>query len=401
MKDNVTKFDFCYGCGVCEIICPHKIIDIRLNQAGFYVPVIDKPEKCTECGLCLGICAHNDAKLPERERKEIKGYAGWSKNELTRLRSSSGGLGFEIGRYLIEQGYKAVGCKFNVDENRAEHFVATSEEEFRCSVGSKYIPSFTIPGFSKLNRKEKFFVTGTPCQIDSVRRWARKMKCEQNFVLLDFFCHGVPSMNLWKKYSAMLAGKIGKLKHVSWRSKLAGWHDSYAIAAQGDRQGKRVIWDASRGVYSQEKETVIFSKLTNGDVFYGFFLRDVCFGKACYKTCKYKKTKSSADIRIGDLWGKKYKDNKEGVSVCMSFTREGDSVLAGLSDRVQLVDEPLEIVTEGQMEGCARPKVYTNFVLWLLKTRLPLKLIWRMLPCSYRATVAMCYRKMKKLIKGM
>lgn len=41
------------------------------------------------------------------------------------------------------------------------------------------------------------------------------------------------------------------------------------------------------------------------------FLGDYCSGKHCQERCKYKYDKSSADIRIGDLWGKTYaKDEK-------------------------------------------------------------------------------------------
>lgn len=400
MKNNVTKFDFCYGCGVCEITCPHKIISIRLNRDGFYVPEIDNPEKCTECGLCLNVCAHNDSALPAREREEIRSYSGWSKDNLVRLRCSSGGIGFEIGRFLIEKGYKAVGCKFNADENRAEHFVAETEDEFRASVGSKYIPSFTIPGFSKLNRKEKFFVTGTPCQIDSLRRWARKMKCEQNLVFLDFFCHGVPSMNLWKKYSAMLERKLGKLKFVSWRNKATGWCNPWNQGFKNGKPESRISWEESYCLFLEGEKGMKYSKIFDGDMFYGYFLGDVCAGKACYKTCKYKKGSSSADIRIGDRWGAKYVGERDGVNCILSFTRVGDEILEQLRGKSILREEPFDEAVSGQMQRCASPRMYTPWSKWLLRrSALSLRFIGWVSPYAYRSLLAVCYRKLKKLLR--
>ena len=51
-----------------------------------------------------------------------------------------------------------------------------------------------------INKKEKYLVTGTPCQIDSFRKYIKKFRVEDNFVLMDFFCHGVPSKLVWDKY---------------------------------------------------------------------------------------------------------------------------------------------------------------------------------------------------------
>lgn len=56
---NVSTIHNCYGCGVCAVSCGKKIINIRLNEDGFYAPYIDEPEKCMECGICLDVCAFN------------------------------------------------------------------------------------------------------------------------------------------------------------------------------------------------------------------------------------------------------------------------------------------------------------------------------------------------------
>ena len=185
---NISSLHSCYGCGVCATICPPKIIDIELNPEGFYEPRIKDTARCTECGLCLSVCSFVDKEVALKAN-DIEYYAAWSKDNAVRRKCSSGGIGFEIGKYLINQGYKACGVRYDCEANRAEHYMADTVEAYIPSIGSKYIQSYTLSGFKELNRKDKFLVTGTPCQIDSMRRYIRKLRIEDHFVLMDFFCH--------------------------------------------------------------------------------------------------------------------------------------------------------------------------------------------------------------------
>ena len=183
---NISNIHDCYGCGVCAVVCSQKIIEISLNSDGFYEPHITDVSKCTNCGLCVDVCAYSHDELSV-DNKPLKSYAAWSKEPAVRRKCSSGGVGFEIGRYLINQGYKVCGVRYNVETNRAEHYIATNVEELIPSIGSKYIQSYTVNGFKAINRKEKYLVTGTPCQIDSFRRYIRKFKKEDNFRFIRHF----------------------------------------------------------------------------------------------------------------------------------------------------------------------------------------------------------------------
>lgn len=194
---NISKVGSCYGCGVCTLACGKKIIKMRRDKTGFYVPYIEDASKCTDCGLCTDVCAylHRDKAV---ENSPLKSFAAWSKEKAVRHICSSGGVGFEIGRSMLEKGFHILGVRYNVKKQRAEHYVATSAEDLLASMGSKYIQSYTYDAFKTLDRKRKYLITGTPCQIDSFKRYVRKFRCEDNFVLLDFFCHGVPSGLVWK-----------------------------------------------------------------------------------------------------------------------------------------------------------------------------------------------------------
>lgn len=367
--ENVSTINDCYGCGVCAASCGRKIIKIHLNKDGFYQPYIDELEKCTECGICLDVCAFNHKELALRpEEVKIKSWAAWSNDETVRSKCSSGGIGFEIGKQLIGHGYKAVGCRYDIKEQRAEHYIATTVEEFVQSIGSKYIQSYTEEAFTQIKRKEgKYLITGTPCQIDSFRRMIRKFRCEDNFILMDFYCHCVPSMYAWRSYIKMLEPKIGKVTYASWRNKFEyGWHDSWLMGMEGDKTSKPVDWHDSYNQLIREKRTYIQSRKSQGDLFYKLFLGDICIGPQCEKQCKYKYDQSSADIRIGDLWGKTYMKDQKGVSALVSFTDKGRQVVEGLTD-VCLIEHPLDVVAEGQMIKNAHHKELSNCVMYLLR----------------------------------
>lgn len=241
--DNVAEISDCYGCGICATVCPRDIIDIRLNPDGFYEPRIASLDKCVHCKLCIEVCSwlHDDLAL-QSGNNPLSSYAAWSVDEKVRSQCSSGGIAFEIGRYLLTNGYQVCGVRYNAELGRAEHYIATTNEELIPSIGSKYIQSYTVDGFKAIDLKQKYLVTGTPCQIDSFRRYIRRFRCEGNFILLDFFCHGVPSMSMWRKYADWAEKKVGKLNYVSWRNKFTGWHDSWAMAIGGaNGTGKKPI----------------------------------------------------------------------------------------------------------------------------------------------------------------
>lgn len=230
---NISSIHHCYGCSLCATVCSKKIISITLNKNGFYEPTITDTTQCTDCSLCMEVCAFANKELANNDNRPIKSYAAWSKEYAVQRKCSSGGAGYELGRTLMAQGYEVCGVRYNAEAGRAEHYIASTPEELIPAIGSKYIQSYTLDGFCAIDRKRKYLVTGTPCQIDSFRRYIRKFRVEDNFVLMDFFCHSVPSMWVWNKYLRMVEQVTGKVNYASWRNKHTGWHDSWAMGIDG------------------------------------------------------------------------------------------------------------------------------------------------------------------------
>ena len=356
MKKNVSQFSYCYGCGVCAITCPKDIITLTLKD-GFYQPVVRNVD-CIDCGQCLSVCAFYHEKN-ENNGSDIQFYAAYSNDEDVRNRCSSGGIGFELVKYAVRNDFSFCGVRYNVQQERAEHYITDQMEELYQGMGSKYIQSYTLTGFSQFEKGQKYCVVGTPCQIDSLRRYVRKNKIEDDFVLIDFFCHGVPSQLMWKKYLDLKKHEVGEpIKYVSWRNKQNGWQDSYVMEVRGKKNS--------------------FSLKSEGDLFYKFFLKNRCLAKACYDNCKYKMVSSAADIRIGDLWDTKYQDVRKGVSAVVVFTDKGKKLLNAISNDCTLIPESMEVVTGAQMKtGAKKPSSY-KYVHKKLQTELSLAEIDKM-----------------------
>lgn len=373
MNTNVSTIHNCFGCGVCAASCGKKIISIELNRDGFYEPRITEESQCTHCGICTDVCAFSHTELANNEAAPVKSWAAWSNDEDVRHKCSSGGISYEIGKQLIEKGYHAVGCRYDIKEQRAEHYIATTVEDFTASVGSKYIQSYTAEAFSQIKKRgQKYLVTGTPCQIDSFRRMIRKFKCEEDFILLDFYCHSIPSMHVWKAYIKMLEARIGKIEFVSWRNKFDyNCKETWQIGTAVDRENVEIDWHDSYNLHVLGERKMIQSRMSQGDVFFRLSLGDIAIGTQCVDQCKYKYANSSADIRIGDLWGDFYKDDRKGVSALIAFTEKGQEIVESLKD-VTLIEHPFEVVAEGQMKKNAKAKEIRNIVIALLRNKVSL-----------------------------
>lgn len=345
--NSVNKITDCYGCGVCAYVCPKNIISIRQNTLGFYEPFIDDETLCVSCGLCKEVCSFSSNELAVNN--PVKGsYSGWTNDAVIRSKCSSGGVSYELSKYLITQGYKVCETRYNAERGRAEHFIASSVCDLEDGIGSKYIQSYTLDALMAINLDQPHLFIGTPCQVDSFRRSLRIKGCEEKFILVDFFCHGVPSMIVWEKYCRMLEKEVGNIISASWRNKHPyGWHNSYYMKITGDRSSYE-------------------SAYCHGDDFFTVFFSDSCLGRQCVENCKFKYDRSSADIRIGDLWGSRYKDNEAGVSAVVTFTSRGDELIHKCE--CTLNDLPLEIVLEKQMKNSPSVPSYASKVWKSLKS---------------------------------
>lgn len=327
IKDK--KFNCC-GCSTCVEICPTKCLKSDLNDNGFYEPKLCN-DKCINCNLCEKVCPMLCKDENISESNNILCISGYSLDKKTRKSCSSGGVVYELCRKLIEEGYKVCSVRYNYDKDIAEHYIANNKEELNLSKGSKYIPSYCEKAINQLFDGNKYVIVGAPCQIAGIKKLVKIKKVEKRFIFMDFFCHGVPSQFIWWNYIKSLKtnSKIEKIDEVKFRDKKYGWH-SFTV-----------------NIKAEDKE-LYSDKEIDKDMFYQFFLGNHALNECCYK-CRYRLDKSEADIRVGDMWGKKYEKDKQGISGILVFTDKGKKLIDESKDFISITPENYDDIVEGQM----------------------------------------------------
>ena len=335
--------NICTGCGMCAAACPKKCISIELNENGFYNYIIDE-NKCIKCGKCKKVCGQ--LSMQAKNLQEMELYSGYSLDENILKTSSSGGMAYELSLLGLQHNIPVIGCSYNTEKNRAEHIIITNQKDLLKLSGSKYLQSYTREAFEELKKMDKGIVIGTPCQIASVDQYLKLTNKREQFVLIDLICHGVPSYYLWKKY----INNFKNVKEVKFRDKKYGWR-SMTISIN------------SR-----------YHKKEDRDLFYDVFRTEIAFNKSCYE-CKYR-TKTYADIRIGDYWGPKFKDNKNGVSMICINTLNGKKMVEYLSKqkRIKLEKQPItDYYKIQQTINTMIPTLYDKIILDLKDDKIKLK----------------------------
>lgn len=299
----------CTSCQLCATMCARDAIRIELNEEGFYRPVVDA-DKCSDCGLCTKVCYKfdEDVKISTPERlSKIQLYSAWSNDDELVRNTTSGGIGDLLAHELLKQGYKVVGCVYNDEKVRAEHRIATTQDELIPFRGSKYIQSYSFEALKdvvKNCKQEKYAVFGTPCQIYALSKIAEMKNVRAQFFFVDLFCHGCPSIFAWMKYQQKVkeANNVVSFDKVEFRSKIDGW-----------------------GVYCSTfyKDGKLLHRSTrNLKGFFELFFSDQILNDGC-NDCKLRHSLNHSDIRLGDFWGKKYADNTRGVSAVTLCTKRG------------------------------------------------------------------------------
>lgn len=324
-KTKLTKItNTCCGCGACKTICNHNAISIEINDKGFFEAKIND-KLCVDCGLCRKVCPYNGKKARYIKSDTNLLYMLRSNSTNVLITSTSGGASFEITKYLNEKDYDVFGCTYLKNKCEAKHIkIGAGKTDLLGSIqGSKYIQSDTREIFDIILNSKKAVITGTPCQIAGMHNYLTMKKRRDDFILIDLICHGVPTKYLWRKYLEEGNSKYSYGMHpeVRFRNKEKGWSNLYIY------------------IYGNRKK---YEKISHKDIFYKYFMLQNCYMPSCYE-CNYR-TRSFADIRIGDYWGNKYKRYwKTGASMVIGLTRDGNRIIEELKEKrkVTLVEEPI------------------------------------------------------------
>lgn len=365
----LDKSKNCASCGLCVAICPKQCLKIELNGDGFYRPTLIESMQCVNCGICDAHCPANfdvDKKTP------LLTVSASVKDDKTLLTTSSGGICYEIARDAINQGKKVCGCIYDYEKHRAVHTEINNIEELEKTKGSKYFQSYTPTAFSKIFDGNDWVVFGTPCQISAIDSYAKKKGIRDKLLLVDFFCHGTPSMLLWDKY--LLENDKEKIAKIDFRSKQFGWHAFSLRFTYEDGTTKSDFKD---------------------NMFYEFFFNNLVLNDSCYE-CKYKAMQSNSDIRVGDYWGERFKEDKKGVSCIVAFTVKGEQKIKEILENCNWQQAEIEDVLKAQMKTSPPLRKERKKILKKLKGKKRLKTINNTTLFMYRAKSKLSYMIKRK-----
>lgn len=363
MIDNGNK---CMGCGGCEIVCPAGAIKIKMSEDGFLRPCVNA-SKCVNCNQCDRICPVNIINT----KVSTEAYSYKSKGKETLKKSASGGFGYDLSVKLIES-MPVCSVEYDREQARPIHRVSELLEDLDKKRNSIYLQSYTVPGFERILDLGRGIIFGSPCQISFLNNYLLKKKARDHYLLIDFFCHGIPSYNVWVKYMGSKSFFL-EMPDVIFRSKEYGWGNFTILCSTGE-------------------QNYYFDKVKDHDIFFRMFLENMVLNESCYQ-CPYHGNNSGADLRIGDYWGEKHKEDTEGVTAILVYTQKGKETIKLLKDKGVVCSESVKEVLAGQIDGNLPVPSIREKLLSALQTSKSLQYINSTTVLKYKLT-----RKINRMI---
>ena len=255
---------------------------------------------------------------------DIISYASFSTNEEYRLKSSSGGVFYELSKSIISRNGIVYGVSFGEEYRYCVYKRVTSINELESILGSKYLQPRLNDTFacvkSDLTKGITVLFSGTSCIINGLKSFLGKEYT--NLYCVDVICHGVPSSLVWEKYIDSIEKK-NKHKIVSF-----------------DFRCKNISWEHYGVKWIDSANRISFTELRN-DPFMQLYLRNISLRPSCFE-CRAKINRKS-DVSLGDFWGidnvfPEMNDHK-GISLVIVRTDQGANLLDSVSSK--LVSKPV------------------------------------------------------------
>lgn len=338
----------CCGCSTCAGICPKHCITMEVDAEGFLYPKIDA-DICIDCHLCEKRCPVLNVK---RETNDVRPtlYAAYAKDEEIRKFSSSGGIFTLLAEEIIERGGAVFGATFDESLN-VYHLCIDNKKQLYRLRGSKYVQSNIgstyIQAKKLLEMGQIVLYTGSPCQIEGLKQYLNG-KWEENLILMDFVCHGVPSPLVWQSYKHFKEKEYkAKVANASFRGKKFGWR--LFNMALDYQNGKKYECSINLDPYLQT------------------FIRNVSLRPSCYE-CPFKKVNRESDITLADYWGIWKQDpmmyDDKGTSMVLVHSPKGIELLKSVKDRMVCKEENFDFVMKvnhNMTHSCSKPSTRSQF----------------------------------------
>lgn len=291
------------------------------DEEGFRYPRVDA-ERCRNCGKCERTCPVLNPIEREQESTPVT-YAAINKDEAVRADSSSGGMFHLFAGQILAQGGIVFGAGFDENWEVCHQSVERVDDLGRLRV-SKYLQSRIETTFQQVARHlrqgRRVLFAGTPCQCAALRRFVGKR--DENLILVDFICHGVPSPKIWRNYLALRARKK-EIRRISFRNKNLSW-ERYLLAISYGNANKYLAADL------------------NTDLYLRGFLQNLYLRPSCHN-CHFCKKNRPSDITLADFWGVQEESpdmyDGKGTSLIFIQSQKGKALFQQVQDRARIKEQ--------------------------------------------------------------
>lgn len=315
---NTLPRQNCCGCESCIQICPKQCISLNEDKEGFRYPKINLTN-CIQCNLCEKVCPGIQLKESENKSKLIS-YAAINKSNSVRFNSSSGGVFYELAKYIIEKKNGIIYGASLITPEIVQHIRITEIKDIIKLQKSKYLQSHIGNTFKKVKddlvSERVVLFSGTPCQIKALHLFLKNV-CYPNLFTVDIACHGIPSSKIWHIYLSSLNLKTLNIL-VDFRDKNAAWHN-YTLSISKQDTGRKVV-----------------SERCDNNIFMKGFIYNLYNRPSCHH-CPAKKFTSGSDIMLADYWGieKFYpeQDDNKGTSLVITKSEKGEFLFSNIKQQ--------------------------------------------------------------------
>ena len=264
--------------------------------------------------MCLiGENDMNNLNLDDTDVINKKYFIGYSTSENIRYKSSSGGIGTAIIKYLLETETFGTAMTFEFDREGCQYvpkLIYRFPDYNNC--GSIYQDTDTI-GFIKQNVdkiRSGIIVTCMPCQVKAIRSFLRKNQIK--YFIISLCCSGQTTKQGSWYYYKLLGIEKEDVENVQYRGN--GWPSGIQI------------WLRDGRVIKKDNYTYPWTLMHNSLLFRP---------KRCL--CCKKKTSEYADVSLADPWLKEYIDKDRignSIAICNDL---GENVLKRMHKEGKLV----------------------------------------------------------------
>lgn len=339
---HLERPEDCCGCTGCASICAHGVINMSTDKEGFLYPSFDI-SKCVDCGLCDKVCPILNRKNINLLEVTVKSYyASRLKDSKALEKSSSGGAFTALATVVLNKGGVVFGAAYKNDG--VSHICIDNSKDLYKLRGSKYVQSNLIGVYKQVRnyvrQKRLVLFSGTPCQVDGLKRFM--FKDYPNLITVDLVCHGVPSPKIYKDYLNYCSKKLGhNVSYIDMRyKKTYGWSHrfSYLFHFKDGRTIVDPLWVVNWG-------RLFFSELIT---------RPAC------SQCPYTNLNRPGDFTIADFWDdKKMRPDlysTKGTSLFLVNTDKGNDLLIDLKQEMSL----WPVTKEQSLQPCLQHVVTPN-----------------------------------------